>query len=115
MYSGFNGNTPINFGRRNEPSATPTRSPRSGDDTSKAGKAFVKAIGNLSFDTNAFAYYVVLTSRGALRKRLMQVVFAIIRSLSDHYDTGDMDDETMNAKRLMDTMALFGMDGESPQ
>jgi len=108
------------FGNRNNgfngavrPGSNPTRPdsiPRQMDSTGKAGKALVKAMDSLTFDANIFAYYVVSQCRGILRKRLMAVVFAIIRSLSDHYDVGDMDDETMNAKRLMDTMALYGMD-----
>jgi len=115
MYSGFHGNTPFSFNRQAAPGVTPDSSPRSGTEISKAGKAFVKALDSLSFDANIFAYYVVSHCRGVLRKRLMAVVFAFIRSLSERYDVGDMDDETMNAKRLMDTMATYGMDGENPE
>jgi hypothetical protein len=113
--NGFVGNRPFTTNNRTIPTTTPGRGPGQLDASGKAGKAFLKAIDTLSFDANIFAYYLVSQCRGILRKRLMAVVFAIIRSLCDNYDMGDIDDETMNAKRLMDTMALYGMDGENPQ
>ncbi|QIN94195.1 hypothetical protein PP459_gp038 [Streptomyces phage Wakanda] len=113
--NGFLGNTPFTTtGSNGIPPANPGRGPGQLDASGKAGKAFMKAMDSLSFDANIFAYYVVAQCRGILRKRLLQVVFAIIRSLADHYDSGDMDEETTNAKRLMDTMAVYGMDGENP-
>jgi hypothetical protein len=76
----------------------------------KAGKAFLKAIDRLSFDPNTFAYWIHCHGGKALRKRILQVVFAIIHTMADAYDSGDMDDETCNAKRLTDTMAVYGME-----
>lgn len=75
-----------------------------------AGRAFLKAIDNLSFDPDTFAYWIYCHGGKTLRKRILQVVFAIIRTMADAYDSGDMDDETCNAKRLTDTMALYQME-----
>jgi hypothetical protein len=82
--------------------------PRSVEGTT--AKAFLNGIDGLSFDTNTFAYILVSHAGKALRKRILQIVFSIIRTLADCYDSGDMDDETCNAKRLTDTMAIYGMD-----
>lgn len=76
----------------------------------KMGRAFLKGINSLTFDPDTFAYWIVCHGGKTLRKRILQVVFAILKCLADAYDSGDMDDETCNAKRLTDTMALFGME-----
>lgn len=108
---GFNGNAPASQ-NGNQPSTVPGGGPGGMDSSGKAGKAFVKAIDSLSFDARVFAYYVVSVGGKALRKRILDVVFAIVRTLGDAYDSGDMDNETTQAKRLIDTMELYGMDDQ---
>ncbi len=82
---------------------------RHGED-GKAGSAFLKAINSYTLDPDTFAYWVVSHGGKAIRKRLLQVIFSLIRTLAEAYDSGDMDDETCNAKRLTDTMALYRME-----
>ncbi len=76
----------------------------------RAAQSFLKGIDSIAFDSEVFAYILVSRGGKALRKRIMKMVFAIIRTLAATYDSGDMDDETCNAKRLTDTMALFQME-----
>jgi hypothetical protein len=111
MYGFGNGQNGYGYRDPIDPSARPDRAPSGRlDAAGKAGKAFVKALGSLSFDANLFAYYVVSHARGALRRRVMSVVFALVKTFADAYDHGDMDEDTMNAKRLTDTMALYHME-----
>ncbi|AVD99395.1 hypothetical protein SEA_BILLNYE_224 [Streptomyces phage BillNye] len=77
----------------------------------RAAQSVLKGIDGLGFDSEIFAYILVSHGGKALRKRIMKVVFSIIRTLAETYDAGDMDDETCNAKRLTDTMELFRMEG----
>jgi hypothetical protein len=108
--SGFIGNTPINLNGSSSPQTQLGGAPKRDGEAGKAGKAFLKALDTLSFDPDVFAYWIVCHGGKTLRKRILQVVFSIVRTLADCYDSGDMDDETCNAKRLTDTMAIYNME-----
>lgn len=111
MADGFVGNTPITLNGSGGPRTTMGGAPSRDGEAGKAGKAFLKGIDSLSFDPDIFAYWIVCHGGKVLRKRIMQVVFSILRTLAETYDAGDMDDETCNAKRLTDTMAIYHMEG----
>jgi len=108
---GFVGNRPVNLdGEFGRPSVRRDPSSVAIGETGKAGKAFLKAIDGLAFDARVFAYWVTSNATGLLRKRVMTIVIALIRSWAEEYDSGMMDETTTNAKRLYDTVSLFRME-----
>lgn len=81
-------------------------SPRSTE--GKAAKKFLDLIGTLEFNAALFAYMVTQTG-GAIEKRVMAIVKALIRSYAAQWDNGHTSETAMEAKRLADTLDTFGM------
>jgi hypothetical protein len=78
-------------------------------DEGKAAKAFIDKINSFSFNEALFAEMVLALGGMALTPRIMRIVKALIRSLGGAYDDGNVNAETIEARRLMDTLDHYGM------
>jgi hypothetical protein len=77
----------------------------------KTANKFIAGIECISFNPIAFGYILVNAAPRVLHDRIMAAAKSIITSMADQYDAGVCNDATMDAKRLQDTMNLYGMDG----
>lgn len=111
-YRGFVGNTPMSFDGPGIPDRA--RADRQGivavrSNEGKAAKAFIDKINTLAFSEHMFAEMLLALGGQALTPRIMAIVKAIIRNLAGYYDFGHVTNETVDAKRLMDTLDHYGM------
>lgn len=82
-------------------------SPRT--DEGKFAKTFIAKTNLITFDPTAFAIMVNAIGGQQMQPRVMEIVKAMIRNLSDAYDAGIVNSATVDAKRLADTMDRWQM------
>lgn len=63
-----------------------------------------------AFDATTFAYMLKVEAGPALKRRVMDIVIALIKDYADDYDRGIANDQaSIDAKRLKDTLDQFKM------
>lgn len=85
-------------------SIAPTRS-----NEGKVARAFVDKTNVLVFNSELFARMVMAYGGQGMQDRTLDIAKAFIRALADQYDVGIVNDATVDAKRLLDTMAVYKM------
>lgn len=80
-------------------------SPRS--DEAKAAKRFLDTLNSLTFNSAVFGISLVNLGGKALRPRIMQAVESIVEAMAGQYDVGDVDNDTVKAKRILEAMQVY--------
>lgn len=75
----------------------------------KVARMFIEKTNLMYFDADTFAEIALVLGGQPMQPRLMAIVKALIRNLAQDYDLGVVNDATIEAKRLMDTMEHYKM------
>jgi len=77
--------------------------------TGKAASKFAEMIGHADFNPVVFGYAATNGQSAAMQDVMMSAMIGVINSLAAQYDAGIINDATMNAKRLKDTVEVYDM------
>lgn len=93
-----------------DPGVTWTSLPRGTTQESKAADKVVNLLDKMSFDETSFAHNLVSTAGNNLRRRVLDIAIAIIKTYAIQWEVGlYQDDVARDAMRLKDTCDQFKM------
>jgi hypothetical protein len=97
--------------RQSDPGVTYTTPPTSYSNAEgKAAEKVVSLLDKMSFDTTLFAHHLVSSGGNGLRKRILAIAIAVIKTYAIQYEHGlYQDDVAIQAMRLKDTCDQFKM------